>query len=32
MIEFIAGCVLGFVGAALAITIGMVIRERQSKS
>jgi len=32
MIEFIAGCLLGFVGAALAITIGMVLKERQSKS
>jgi len=29
MIEFIAGCVLGFVGAALAITIGMVLKERR---
>jgi len=32
MIEFIAGCVLGFVGAAVAITVGMVLRERQLKS
>ena len=32
MIEFIAGCVLGFVGAVLAITVGMVLRERQLKS
>ena len=31
MFEFIAGCVVGFVGAVLAITFGMVLRERQSK-
>jgi len=31
MIEFIAGCLLGFVGATIAIAVGMVLRERQLK-
>jgi hypothetical protein len=31
MFEFIAGCVVGFVGATIAIVVGMVLRERQSK-
>ena len=29
MFEFIAGCVVGFVGATIAITVGMVLKERR---
>jgi len=31
MFEFIAGCIIGFIAAALAITVGMVLQERRWK-
>jgi high-affinity Fe2+/Pb2+ permease len=31
MFEFIAGCLLGFIAATVAIVVGMILKERQWK-